>query len=205
MAEQKEINPILKQVLELGPPLVFFAVYLKMRDNTYVVFGTEYSGFIAATLIFVPILLLAMGALWFLTGKLSRMQVFTAVLVVFLGGLTAYFNDDRFVKIRQTIVFGAFSIVLGIGLLRGKSWLEYIMADMIPMRSEGWMILTKRLCLCFGVLAIANEIAWRTLSTDTWVKLDTFVWPLALMGFMFWQIMGLQEYMIEEDADSDGS
>ena len=90
MAEEKEINPILKQVLELGPTLAFFLLYFRMRDNTYTWAGTEYSGFIVATVAFVPVLLIAMGALWYLTGKLSRMQIFTAFMVIFFGGLTAF-------------------------------------------------------------------------------------------------------------------
>ena len=48
---QKEINPILKQVLELGPTLVFFLIYLRIRDNVYTWGGTEYSGFIVATIV----------------------------------------------------------------------------------------------------------------------------------------------------------
>ena len=70
----KKINPVLKQVLELGPTLAFFLIYLRIKEETYTFGGTDYTGFIVAALIFVPILLVAMGILWLLTGKLSRMQ-----------------------------------------------------------------------------------------------------------------------------------
>lgn len=202
MAEEKQINPVLKQVLELGPPIAFFVIYLRIRDNTYTFAETEYSGFIVAALIFVPILLAAMGVLWALTGKLSRMQLFTAFMVIFFGGLTAWFNDERFFKMKTTIVYGLFAALLGIGLLRGQSWLAYIMNEMVPMRQEGWMILTRRLCACFAGLAVANEIIWRTMSTDMWVKLETFAFPIVLVGFLFWQFAQLQEYLIEEDENA---
>ncbi|MEN8893566.1 MAG: septation protein IspZ, partial [Planktotalea arctica] len=120
MAQEKDINPIMKQVLELGPTLVFFLLYLRMRDNTYNMGGTDYSGFIVATILFVPILLIAMCALWYLTGKLSRMQIFTAFMVIFFGGLTAYFNDERFFKMKTTLVYGFFAVILSIGLVQGK-------------------------------------------------------------------------------------
>ena len=201
MATPKEINPILKQVLELGPTLVFFVLYLRIRDNTYVMGGTEYSGFIVAALIFIPILLIAIVALWVLTGALSRMQIFTAIMVIVFGGLTAYFNDERFFKMKTTIVYGLFAGLLGLGLALGKSWLAYILNELIPMREEGWMILTKRLCLAFLALAVANEIVWRTMSTDTWVKIETFAFPLALAGFLMWQMTRLQPYMIQDEAD----
>ncbi len=198
--EPKEINPVLRQVLELGPPLAFFVIYLRLRDQTFAWNGTDYSGFIVATVAFIPIMLAAMGILWRLTGELSRLQIFTAFMVIFFGGLTAWFNDERFFKMKTTIVYGVFAGLLGIGLARGQSWLEWILKGALPMQHEGWMIFTRRLCLAFAVLAVGNEIVWRTMSTDLWVKIETFGFPLALFAFMWWQIMALQRYMIEPGA-----
>lgn len=200
----KPINPILKQVLELGPTLAFFLLYLRIKDDTFTFAGTEYTGFIVAALVFVPILLVAMGILWALTGKLSRMQVFTAFMVIFFGGLTAYFNDERFFKMKTSIVYGVMAGLLGIGLLRGQSYLQYVMEEFLPMEREGWMIFTRRLCYIFAALAIANEVIWRTQSTETWVKLETFAFPAVLMVFIWVQIIGLQKYFIEEQ-DSEGA
>jgi|TARA_B110000977_G_C10908811_1_gene428368 intracellular septation protein len=202
MADAREINPILKQVLELGPTLAFFVLYIRIKDDVFTFGGTEYTGFIVAAVVFVPILLVAMGILWALTGKLSRMQVFTAFMVIFFGGLTAWFNDERFFKMKTTIVYGLLALILTVGLLRGRSWLEYVMADMMPMRHAGWMILTKRLAMAFGVLAVVNEVIWRTMSTDAWVKIETFAFPVALMVFLFWQFAQLQPYVIEEGEDA---
>lgn len=201
MAQAREINPILKQVLELGPTLTFFVLYVRIKDDVFTLGGTEYTGFIVAAVVFVPILLVAMGILWILTGKLSRMQVFTAFMVIFFGGLTAWFNDERFFKMKTTIVYGFLALILGVGLLRRQSWLEFVMADVMPMQHEGWMILTRRLALAFLVLAVANELVWRTMSTDAWVKIETFGFPIALMAFLFWQFAALQPFVIEEGTD----
>ncbi|ABG31543.1 septation protein A [Roseobacter denitrificans] len=203
MSDEKTINPILKQVLELGPTILFFLIYLRIKDDVFVFGGTEYTGFIVAALIFVPILLVAMGILWALTGKLSRMQVFTAFMVIFFGGLTAWFNDERFFKMKTTIVYGVFAALLGIGLMQGRSYLAYVMSELMPMRDEGWMILTRRLCAAFLALAVANEIVWRTMSTDAWVKIETFGFPIALMAFLMWQFTSLQSYMIDEDSTDE--
>jgi len=203
MAE-KQINPILKQVLELGPTLAFFLIYLRIKDDVFTIAGTEYTGFIIAALVFVPILLIAMGILWALTGKLSRMQIFTAFMVIFFGGLTAYFNDERFFKMKTSIVYGFMAAILGIGLLRGQSYLQFVMEEFLPMQQEGWMIFTRRLCFAFAALAIANEIIWRTQSTETWVKLETFAFPIVLMVFIWVQIIGLQRYFIEDEENAEG-
>lgn len=199
MAEEKTINPILNQVLELGPTLVFFLLYLRMRDENYNIYGTEYSGFIVATVAFIPVLLVAMGVMWYLTGKLSRMQIFTAFMVIFFGGLTAYFNDERFFKMKTTLVYGFFAVILGIGLVQGKSYLAFVLSDALPMAQKGWMILTRRLTAMFCALGIGNEIVWRTMSTDAWVKIETFGFPILLFVFLWVQLAMLQQYMDAED------
>ncbi len=200
MAERK-INPVLKQVLELGPTLIFFLVYMRIKDESFVVGDVTYSGFIVAALVLVPLLLASIAALWWLTGALSRMQIFVAVMVVFFGGLTAWFNDESFFKMKTTIVYGCFALILGVGLLRGTSLLQWVMTDALPMKPEGWMILTRRLALMFAALAIANEVIWRTQSTELWVKLETFAMPAVLFLFLMVQFAMLSRYLIEPDDD----
>lgn len=202
MAEKK-INGALKQVLELGPTIAFFLIYLRIKEDSFSILGTDYSGFIVSALIFIPILLVAMAILWHLSGQLSRMQIFTAVMVIFFGGLTAWFNDERFFKMKTTIVYGTMAGLLAIGLARGQSWLKVVMGELLPMQEEGWMILTKRLMGMFVALAIANELIWRNLSTDAWVKLETFALPIALVLFLWWQIFALQRFLIEEKAGDE--
>lgn len=199
--EEKSVNPVLKQVLELGPPLLFFAAYIRMRDETYTLWGTEYSGFIVAAAVFVPILLASMAILWVLTKRLSRMQVFTIVMVVLFGGLTVWFNDETFFKMKTTLVYGMFAVLLGIGLVQGRSYLAWVMAEFVPMEHEGWMKLTRRSTAFFAALAVANEVVWRTMSTDAWVKIETFGFPLLMFLFLAGQFMALQRYMISEDED----
>ncbi|WP_394196429.1 inner membrane-spanning protein YciB [Litoreibacter albidus] len=201
MAEKK-ISQGLKSALELGPVLLFFVAYVKMKEEVYTFGGIDYSGFIVVTALFVPLLLLSMAILWKLTGKLSRMQVLTAFMVIFFGGLTVYFNDEKFFKIKTTIVYGFFASMLGIGLLLKRSWLEYVMDDFLPLKPEGWMILTKRLAAMFAALAIANELVWRLMSTDAWVKIETFGFPVALFVFFMSQAGMLQRYADEPHEDA---
>ena len=195
----REINPILKQVLELGPTVLFFLIYTRIKDDVFVIAGTEYTGFIVATLVFVPILLAAMGILWALTGELSRMQIFTAFMVIFFGGMTAYFNDERFFKMKTSIVYATIAAVLGFGLLRGRSYMEWAMGSALKMEHKGWMILTTRVALFCVALALFNEWLWRTQSTDLWVKIETFAFPVVTMIFLGWQFYAVRDYMIEDD------
>lgn len=189
-----------KSALELGPTLAFFVIYMRIKDNSYDLFGTQMSGFIVATLILIPMLLVAMGILWALTGKLSRIQVFTAVTVIFFGGLTAYFNDERFFKMKTTLVYGSMAALLGIGLLRGQSWLEALLGEMIAMEREGWMKLTRRVALMLAGFALLNEAVWRTQSDEVWVTVETFVFPILMACGLMGMFIALNRYMIEDDT-----
>lgn len=200
MAE-RPINPLLKTGLELGPVIGFFFAYLWFKDDTFVFSGTQYDGFIAVTVAFVPVFLLAMASLWALTGHLSRMQVFTAILLVVLGGLSVWLNDERFLKIKPTLVYLLFGGALGIGLLRGRSYLQYLMEGLMPLQPQGWMILTRRMTALFLGLAVANEAIWRTMSTETWVYLETFGFPAVMFAFFFAQSKLFERYATEETTD----
>ncbi len=195
---EKKINPMLKTGLELGPIVIFFIAYMRMRDNSYLIGNTTYEGFILVTAGFIPLIALSTLVLWKLTGKLAKMQIATLVLVVIFGGLSVWLNDDRFFKMKPTMIYLLFGGALGVGLLRGQSYLKYVMEEMLPLRDEGWMILTKRLTMFFFALAVLNEIIWRTQSTDTWVYFKTFGLSAAVFVFFMTQAKIFQDYSSEE-------
>ncbi|MFY0692008.1 MAG: septation protein IspZ [Paracoccaceae bacterium] len=195
----RKIHPGLKFALEFGPIVAFFIGYVRFKEDVFTVGGVEYDGFIAVTAAFIPILLVSTGILWWLTGHLSRMQLVTAVLVVVFGGMSIWFNDDRFFKMKPTIIYLIFAGALGIGLARGQSYLAFMMEELIPLKPEGWMILTKRMALFFFALAVANEIVWRTMSTDAWVNFKTFGLTLAIFGFFMTQGKLFQLYSTEDE------
>ncbi|PWK61106.1 inner membrane-spanning protein YciB [Roseicyclus mahoneyensis] len=199
MHVEKPINPWLRQALELGPPILFFLAYMRFQDVTWTIGGRDYDGFILVTAGFVPLLLLSMAVLWKLTGKVSRLQVFTAVMVIVFGGLTVWLNDERFFKMKTTLVYGFFAVTLGIGLLRGQGWLKVLMGEMLPMSDRGWLILSRRLAMAFAAMAVANEAVWRTQSTEFWVTFETFGLP----AFLFVAFMS-QAKLIERESLSAG-
>jgi intracellular septation protein len=186
MAEKK-INPILKLALELGPVVLFFVMFGRLKDRSFTFGGAEYSGFIVTTAAFILLIIATSALLWALTGKLSRMQMMTLVLVVVMGGLSVWLNDERFIKMKPTLLYLAFGGVLGFGLLRGQSYLRLVMDEALPMQPEGWMILTRRLTAFFFALAVANEAVWRLMSTEAWVNFKTFGLTAALFAFFMTQ------------------
>ena len=199
MTEQKA-SPGIKAALEFGPLLAFFAGYLMLKDRVFTIAGTEYSGFIIITAAFIPLLAVTTYLLYRINGQLSKMQILTLVIVVVMGGLTIWFNDERFFKMKPTIIYGLFASVLGFGLLQKKSYLQIVMSEVLPLKSEGWMILTRRVTFLFIGLAVLNELVWRNFSTDAWVNFKTFGLSIGVFAFLMLQGKLFQEYGVEEPA-----
>jgi len=173
----------LRPVLEFGPVAAFLVAYLALQNRTVTIGATDYTGFIIVTAAFIPVFVTASAVLWAVTGRVSRMQVCVTVMLVVLGGLGLWLNDPRLIKMKPTLIYGALALILGIGLLAGRSWLKLIMEETIPLREEGWMILTRRIMLLFAASTLANEIVWRTQSERAWVLFETLAMPLIIAAF----------------------
>ena len=204
MTEIKAYDQRLKAALEYGPLVLFMLGYWFLKDKTLTIAGQTYSGFIVSTAVFVLIFVASILALWKLTGKLSAMQIVTLLVVLFMGGLTIWFNDPRFIKMKPTIIYIGFAAALGVGLLQGKSYLKLVMGEALPMQDAGWMILTKRITVFFAGLAVLNEIVWRNFSDGTWVTFKVVGLTLAMFLFLLTQAKLLEKHGIDQsDPKSD--
>ena len=126
---EKTVKPWVKPVLEMGPVVLFFVAYTRIKDREFTILGETYEGFIVATALFIPVLLLSTLILYMLTGKLSKMQIFTALLVVVFGGLGIWFNDERFFKMKPTMIYI---------FVRRHPWLWIVEGAVIPENGSGW-------------------------------------------------------------------
>lgn len=198
----REISPWLKQGLEFGPVLAFFVAFFALRAESYPLFGQMVQKFTFITFWFVVLMLVAMLALRVLTGKLSRLQIMTLGLVVVMGGLTVWLDDDRFLKLKPTLLYSVFAGFLAFGLWQGKSYLAALLGEVLPMEQEGWMQLTRRFVwLCVG-LAVANAVIAIILPSGIWVTVKTFGLPIAMIGFMAMQAKLIEQYGLTDDAEA---
>ena len=85
------------------------------------------------------------------------------------GGLTLFFHDARFLKIKPTIMNLIYGLLLLGGLAMKKTPLKLLLGEAFPMTDTGWRILTLRYGLFFLALAGLNEVVWRTQPDSTWV------------------------------------
>jgi intracellular septation protein len=127
------------------------------------------------------ILALAVGLI--VERRLAPMPLVTAVLGLIFGGLTLFFHDERFIKVKPTILYSAFGLFLMTGHLRGKNPLKALMGDAFHLPDPVVRTLTLRYALFFFALAAANEAVWRTQSTVVW---GFFKFPgVAILIFLF--------------------
>ena len=185
---KKDQNTLLKNLLEYIPIAVFFVVFIFFKDDKVLLFGRDLSGFVLATLVFVPLVVIATAVSWFVLKEVSRIQLLTLVLVVVFGGMTIFFNDERFLKIKPTLIYCLFSIILLFGIFRKTSYLASVLGKALPLSYDGWMILTRRMADFFLFLAAANEFVWRGFGEAEWVFYKTFIAAPASALFMLAQL-----------------
>ena len=208
MTQRKQLNPLLKLALDLGPLVLFFwanakpalfAPLLTPWLPESLVTGQR-AGIFAATAVFMVAVLIALVVSYALTRHLPMMALVTAVIVVVFGGLTLLLHDELFIKLKPTIIYVLFGGVLLGGLAFGKPLLGMVFDQMFHLTDEGWRKLTWRWALFFLALAVLNEIVWRNASTDVWVSFKAFgVLPLTFI-FAAFQYPLLQKYAAPTDA-----
>lgn len=169
--EPKKENKGLGFALDFGPLLVFFLAY-------------KFLGIIAGTAAFMAAILIAVVISKWKIGKISPMLWLSAVLVIGFGALTIYFNDPRFIQIKPTIIYTGFAVILGVGLLRGKAMLKYLLqAAYEGLSDEGWLKLSRNWAIFFVAMAVLNEAMRMTLTFDLWLTLK--VWGITILSFIF--------------------
>ena len=174
-----------KLLIDIGPLAVFFIFYTR-------------SGLQASILPFMVATVIAVLFSYILEKKIPIMPTVGAGIVLLFGGLTIYFDNDIFFKMKPTIINVLFAVILYGGILINKPLLKYLLGAALKLEETGWKILTQRWIGFFVALAILNEIVWRTQSTDVWVNFKVFgILPITFI-FTMTQFPLIKKYQIED-------
>ena len=174
-----------KLLVDIGPLAIFFIFYVRSDLQSAII------PFMIATVIAV--------IFWYIVEKkIPIMPTAGAVIILVFGGLTLYFNNDVFFKMKPTIINLLFAGILFTGNILNKPLLKLLLGEALKLQDEGWRILTKRWIGFFIALAILNEIIWRTQSTDVWVNFKVFgMLPLTFV-FTITQFPVIKKFQIED-------
>lgn len=171
--------------LDLGPLVLFFV-------------GFQLFGIYAATGIFMVAVLTALAIGYAAERKLSPMPIVTAILVVLFGGLTLYLKNDAFIKMKPTVLYAFFGLVLLGGLAFNRLFIKYAFAQAFELTETGWRGLTWRWGFFFLTLAVVNEFVWREYSTSTWVAFK--VWGILPLIFLY--ALAQTPYLLKHQVES---
>ncbi len=146
-------HPIFKLATELGPLLVFFAANAKF--NLFVATGA-----------FMVAIVVSLIASYVVVRHVPIMAIVSGVIVLVFGTLTLVLHDETFIKIKPTIIYSLFGLILAGGLVFNRSLIAVMFDQMFNLTPRGWRLLTIRWAVFFFAMAILNEIIWSTQSTD---------------------------------------
>ncbi len=179
------MKSLYKLLIDIGPLAVFFIFYTK-------------SGLQASILPFMVATVIAVLFSYMLEKKIPLMPTVGAAIVLIFGGLTIYFDNEVFFKMKPTIINVIFAAILYGGILINKPLLKYLLGAALKLEEAGWKILTQRWIGFFIALAILNEIVWRTQTTDIWVNFKVFgILPITFI-FTMTQFPLIKKYQIED-------
>ena len=179
------MKSLYKLLIDIGPLAVFFIFYTR-------------SGLQASILPFMVATVIAVLFSYILEKKIPIMPTVGAGIVLLFGGLTIYFDNDVFFKMKPTIINLLFAVILYGGILINKPLLKYLLGAALKLEEAGWKILTQRWIGFFIALAVLNEIVWRTQSTDVWVNFKVFgILPITFI-FTMTQFPLIKKYQIED-------
>ena len=169
----RETSPGLRMALDFGPLVVFFLVNFLTGGPAILRVMTATGAFMVASVAAIVISRVK-------TGHVSPMLWMTGVLVVVFGGLTLWFHDATFIKMKPTIIYLMFAGILCFGLVTGRPTLQTLLEAAYPgLSALGWRKLTRNWAVFFVFMAVLNETVWRNTSWDFWV------------GFKLWGAMPL--------------
>ena len=153
----------MKQLFEFFPLIVFFAVYYKSDKDLYL----SIAAVIVATFI-------SLIAIYFKERKISTMMLVSTIILVVFGGLSIFLKNEIFFKMKPTIINALFAAVLIGSTLINKPVLKMLLNSSLKLTDEGWGLMNKMWSSFFILLAVLNEIVWRTQTTDVWVNFKVF-------------------------------
>jgi intracellular septation protein len=191
--------PWLKLSVEIGPLLLFF--FANARPKLFEPLVAPFlpaslltganAGLFTATMVLMAAVVVALIVSFALTRRIPAVPLMTAILAIGFGALTLYLHDATFIKMKPTVLYICFGLALIGGLTINRPVLPILFDNAMALTERGWRLLTLRWAGFFFLLALLNEIVWRTQSNDVWVAFKfpglfilIFVFTLAQLPFI---------------------
>jgi len=202
VSEEKPAAGMLPFFIDFGPLLVFFLVFKFTQNADEPMAATRAA--INGTIAFMIAVMIAVAVSRWKLGKVSPMLWLSAILIIGFGALTVYFNDERFIQMKPTIIYSGFAVLLGGGWLMGKPLMRYLLQNAFHgVTQTGWMKLSRNWGLFFVAAAVANTIfanqAW--FSFEQWLSIKLWGFTIVSMIFAMSQIPMLIKHGLDIEGE----
>jgi intracellular septation protein len=171
-------------------PLALFLAVLKLVD------------IYAATMVLMASCVALVGYHWIRTRRLPKMHLATAVLACVFGGLTLYFRNPEFIKLKFSLVYMLMAAVMLVSHFVGdKVLIQRIPQDALKLPDPVWRRISLAWVLYFLTLALVNWYIAENFSEKVWgnFKFASAFFPVV---FMLLQAPFLAPYL-EPDPKND--
>lgn len=164
-------------LIDLGPLVVFFFTY-------FLTPGVQIVRISVATGVFMIAVLAAILVSQVRYRHIPILLWVSAIMVVGFGGLTIWFHDERFIKIKPTLYYSLVAVALLVGMFARRNVLKALLGTAYPGLSDrGWFLLTRNWVIFFFGMALLNEAVWRTTSFSFWAA--SKIWLFVPLTFLF--------------------
>ena len=178
----------MKILIDFFPILLFFGAF-KFYD-IYV-----------GTAVLMGATVLQMALIYGIDRKLTAMHKITLALILVFGTLTLVLHDERFIKWKPSVLYGAMAIGLGVAVwVYKKNFLKALLGSQLSLPEPVWMRLNVLWVGYSAFMAVINGYVAAYFSTEAWVdfKIWGYVFPVA---FLVGQGFYIARYLTEEKSE----
>jgi len=157
--------------------IVFFAVYI-ITKNIYYATGVS----IVLSVVQVIVELVRFKSV-------DKKLLLSTVLIIVLGGMTILLHNDLFIRIKPTVLYWIFALVLLISQLFGRNLIKKMLQAQVDfvVSDKVWNRYVYMWVVFFVILGVANLYVAMYFSLDYWVKFKLFGTSGLMILFMLVQ------------------
>jgi len=206
----------MKLLFDLFPVILFFVVFRLAGSNPEAAqaVGSHYLSALVSggevTLAQAPILLATAVAIlatigqigWLLARRkpVDNMLWVSLVIIVLFGGATIYFHDEQFIKLKPTVLYWCFALVLlASPLLLKKNLMKALMGKQLSLPENVWSRLNLAWGLFFSLMGGLNLYIAFSFPLAFWVNFKLFGFLGLMIVFVVLQSIYLSRHMKEAE------
>ena len=176
----------MKLLFDLFPVLLFFIAYK---------FGDIY----IATSVAIGATVIQIAWTKYRHGKVDAMLWVTFAIIATLGGATLWLHDERFIKLKPTVLYWIFSLILMFSnMFFHKNLMRALLHEKIALPMHAWNRLNLIWSVFFALLGFINLFVAYHFSTDIWVDFKVFGFTGLIFVFILAQGAWLSKYLDEK-------